>query len=335
MAPTQPTFREHLKTQQQRSPALSGDLAVLLGQVTSVAKSLAGEVRRAALGGRLGLVGGRNVSGEEQKKLDVVANDLVVEAFSGTGLIAAIVSEELAEPHQPERSATAPYVLCVDPLDGSSNTDINGAVGTIFGLFRRRGSGPPGATAQSLPQGSDLVSSGYVLYGPSTLLAYTAGAGVFGFTLEDESGEFLMSHDAIRCPSRGKYYSANLGNQGSWHPNIQAYLTHLTERDPSTRRPYSLRYIGALAADLHRSLIDGGLYFYPPDSKYVEGKLRLLYECAPLAFLIEQAGGRASTGTGRVLDVETRALHQRCPLVIGSADEVALYQTFLKNGKPS
>jgi fructose-1,6-bisphosphatase I len=163
-------------------------------------------------------------------------------------------------------------------------------------------------------------------------MVYTAGDGVFGFTLDAEQGEFLLTHDRIRCPQRGKYYSADLGNRRGWHPNIGRYLDWVAESDADTRRPYSLRYFGALVADLHRSLIEGGLYFYPGTEKQPDGKLRLLYECAPLAYVTEQAGGRASTGTGRILDLETREAHQRSPLVIGSAEEVALYETFLKNG---
>jgi fructose-1,6-bisphosphatase I len=166
------------------------------------------------------------------------------------------------------------------------------------------------------------------------MLAYTAGKGAYGFTLDNEIGEYLLTHDPLRCPARGNYYSANLGRCRDWHPHIQAYLDYVTQTDKGTGRPYSLRYIGALVADLHRSLIEGGIYFYPPDPKRAEGKLRLLYECAPLAFLTEQAGGRASTGTERILELETNAAHQRAPLVIGSADEVALYESFMKHGKP-
>ncbi len=179
------------------------------------------------------------------------------------------------------------------------------------------------------------MAAGYVLYGPGTLLVCSVGAGVDGFTLDSDIGEFLLSHASIHCPARGLYYSANLAHQGDWHPNLQAYLRFLTKPDAVAPRSYSLRYSGALVADLHRCLIEGGIYFYPADGQHPDGKLRLLYECAPLAYVVEQAGGRASTGTERVLDVEGHSIHQRAPLAIGSAQELALYEAFLKHGQPS
>ncbi len=310
------------------------ELQTILGRLAFIGRRLAGQIARATFLDQLGLAGTGNVSGEAQKKLDVVANDLLVEGFSSIGIIAMILSEELDEPLIPTGGSEGGYVLCIDPIDGSSNTDINGPLGTIFGVYRRQGGGPGERADVALPQGSEIVASGYILYGPSTQMVYTAGDGVFGFTLDTEQGEFLLTHDRIRCPERGTYYSADLGSQRGWHPNIGRYLDWVTESDAGTRRPYSLRYSGALVADLHRSLIEGGLYFYPGTAQQPDGKLRLLYECAPLAYLTEQAGGRASTGRGRILDIETREAHQRCPLVIGSAGEVALYETFLRNGSP-
>ena len=217
-----------------------------------------------------------------------------------------------------------------DPLDGSSNTDIDGAVGTIFGIYPRAGSGPVDEARDLLRKGSEQIAAGYVLYGPATVLVYTAGDGAFGFTLDEDRGEFVLTHDRIRCPARGHYYSANLGHIREWHRGIRKYIEYLTERDPATGRPYSLRYVGALVADLHRSLIEGGLYFYPADEGHANGKLRLLYECAPLGFVIEQAGGRASTGTQRILEVRAGAIHQRVPFVIGSAEDVELYESFMR-----
>ena len=328
------TLQKQIERHLQDQPRLASDLAPILDRMAFIGRRLAREVGRAAFLGRLGLAGGENVSGEAQKKLDVVANDVLVEAFSGTGLIAMILSEELEDPLVPEGGGKSSYILATDPIDGSSNTDINGSLGTIFGIYRRRDAEGQGNKSIPLPQGSDIVAAGYVLYGPSTLLVYTAGKGVYGFTLDMETGEYLLTHDRIRCPASGKYYSSNLGSLRGWHPNLQRYIDYMTENDPETRRPYSLRYIGALVADLHRCLIEGGIYFYPADAKYAEGKLRLLYECSPLAFVVEQAGGRAGTGKKRILDVETRAAHQRSPLVIGSTEGVALYESFLKDGKP-
>jgi fructose-1,6-bisphosphatase I len=359
--PTQPVpLSRHVEERLAGRGRFAAEMQTILNRIAFIGRRLSNEIARAPFLGRLGLAGADNRSGEAQKKLDVVANDLLVEGFSGLGTIAMILSEELDDPLWPDGGGNGPYVLCIDPIDGSSNTEINGPLGTVFGVYERRGSGSgregPGARPQgadsrrqaagagpqgaggghdnSLPSGSKIVASGYVLYGPSTLLVYTTGDGAFGFTLDSGQGEFLLTHDRIRCPERGKYYSANLGSRRGWHPNIGRYLDWVTESDPATGRPYSLRYIGALVADLHRSLIEGGLYFYPGTEKKPDGKLRLLYECAPLAFLTEQAGGRASTGNRRILEVETREAHQRTPLVIGSAGEVALYEAFLRNGKP-
>ena len=308
-------------------PARAADLAALLEQFAAAGKVIAREVRRAALSGRTGYSGGENVTGDRQKKLDIVGNDVVLDAFRQGGLVAGIVSEEDDQP-VPTATPEAPYVVCTDPIDGSSNTDINGPLGTIFSICRRpRGGG--------MPQGADIAAAGYILYGPSTLYAWSVGDGVAGFTLDEECCEFVLSHPSIRCPRRGRTISANLGRQREWDDHLKAYLAYVTDTDQATGRPYSLRYIGALVADLHRCLIEGGLYFYPPDPKNKDGKLRLLYECAPLAFLTEQAGGRASTGTGRVLEVEARSAHQRSPLAIGSADDVALFESFIRTGRPS
>lgn len=316
-------------------PSLAADLAAVIDPIAAAAKILAGEIRRAALRGRLGVAGGENPSGEAQKKLDVFANDTVLRAFAGAGVVAAVVSEEIREPKEVPGGDGARYVLCIDPLDGSSNSDINGPVGTVFGVHRRLGGGPPTAEREFLRRGTEQVGAGYVLYGPATLLVFTTGRGTDGFTLDDERGEFVLTHAGIRCPARGRYYSGNLGNQSSWDPKVRRFLDYLVQDDPATRRPYSLRYTGALVADLHRSLIEGGVYFYPSDSRNRDGKLRLLYECAPLALVIEQAGGRAITGTRRVLDLQATSVHQRVPLVIGSADDVALYERFQKDGPSS
>jgi fructose-1,6-bisphosphatase I len=289
-------------------------------------------MRRAALVGQLGLVGEKNATGDAQKKLDVFSNTTVVEAFVETGLVAALVSEEMEEVHHVTGESNARYVICIDPLDGSSNTDINNAVGTIFGIYRRVTIGPKSGVEDVLRQGSEQVAAGYVMYGTSTLLVYSSGHGVDGFTLDHDLGEFLLSHPHIRCPVRGRTYSANLGHANEWEPNIRKLIAHLGESDPATQRPYQLRYTGALVADVHRSLLEGGFYFYPADAAHAGGKLRLLYECAPLAYVVEQAGGRASTGRERILDVRAEAIHQRLPLVMGSAGDVALYEQFVASG---
>lgn len=328
------TLNRHILEEEQRHPEVAGHLSELLVQLGFAAKILAREIGRAALVGKLGLVGEKNPTGDSQKKLDVFANDTVVEAFAQTGLVAGIVSEELDEVKILSCEGKARYILCTDPLDGSSNTDINGTLGTIFGIYRRRTSGGCDVQSEILGQDAQQVSAGYVMYGTSTVLVYTCGHGAHGFTLDRELGEFLLSHENIRCPRRGRTYSANLARTREWHPNLQRFIEYLTYGNEATKRPYSLRYTGALVADLHRSVLEGGIYLYPADSGHPEGKLRLLYECAPLAFVLEQAGGRASTGLGRILDIPAKSIHQRVPLVIGSADDVALCERFLATGQP-
>ena len=321
------TLGRHVIEEEHRHHPTTGDLSRLLLQVAFVAKILAREIGRAALVGQLGLVGEKNATGDSQKKLDVFANNTAVEAFAETGLVAGMVSEELEQVKQIATGAQAKYWLYTDPLDGSSNTDTNGSMGTIFGIYRTsptdRSEQPP-----LLRKGAEQVVAGYVLYGTSTMLVYTSGHGVNGFTLDRELGEFLLSHQDIKCPQRGRYYSANLGHYYDWSPGVRKFIDYVEESDPTTGRPLGLRYSGALVADVHRILVDGGIYLYPPDAAHRDGKLRLTYECAPLGFVVEQAGGRANTGRGRILDIEPKSIHERAPLAIGSVNDVLLYEKF-------
>jgi fructose-1,6-bisphosphatase I len=323
------TLSRHLWQQQQlcNTPI---ELSILLEQISYTAKIMSREISRAALVGQLGLVGEKNATGDAQKKLDVFSNETVIEAFSDTGLVAALVSEELDEPKYLDCRNSTPYILCIDPLDGSSNADSAGALGTIFGVYRRvTQDGCCDLEHDLLRRGSEMVAAGYILYGTSTVLVYTCGCGVDCFTLDTSLGEFLLSQADIRCPTEGKYYSANLSYIQGWSPQIQTLIQFLN-REEADRSPYSLRYSGALVADVHRLLVEGGIYFYPPTKHQPDGKLRLLYECAPLAFVLEQAGGKASTGTHRTLDIQATSIHQRSPLVIGSAGSVDLYEQFLQ-----
>ncbi len=329
------TLNRHIIEEERRHPALAGELSELLVQLGFAAKILAREIGRAALVGKLGLVGEKNATGDSQKKLDVFANDTVVEAFAQTGLVAGIVSEELDEVKEISCESKARYILCIDPLDGSSNTDINGALGTIFGIYRRSSTCACDVQGEILGGTAEQVAAGYVMYGTSTLLAYTCGHGVYGFTLDRELGEFLLSHENFRCPERGRTYSANLARAGDWDPGIRKFVEYVTQTDRASGRPYSLRYTGALVADIHRSLVEGGIYFYPADPGHPDGKLRLLYECAPLAYLVEAAGGRASTGRQRILEVPAKSIHQRVPLAIGSTEDVSHYERFLTDGRHS
>ena len=322
------TLAGHLLGEQAEHPETESEFWTLVAQMAYVAKVISRETRRAALVGRLGLVGERNPTGDTQKKLDVFANEVALDAFHRSKLVAAIVSEELDEPTATLAGSAAPYILCIDPLDGSSNTDTNGSIGTIFGFFRRPDQGRGSGIETELRQGAALVASGYALYGPSTVFVYTRGRTVTGFTLDHDLGEFLLSHDALRCPPRGQTYSANLGRRQEWDPWIQRFVAHLGERDADSGRPYSLRYSGALVADLHRTLIEGGIYFYPADASHREGKLRLLYEGAPLAQIVETAGGRASTGRQPIAEITPTSLHQRIPVALGSREDVQRYEQF-------
>jgi fructose-1,6-bisphosphatase I len=319
------TIREYALRGKPAGGVAAGGVADILESLSTAGRAIALEVRRAALTGRTGYSGGENITGDRQKKLDLAGNQIVLDAFMKGGPVAAVISEEDDQP-VPTATPDAPFILCTDPIDGSSNTDVDGPLGTIFSICARRGGG-------RFPQGADIAAAGYILYGPSTIFACSAGDGAAAFTLDEDAGAWVGTHPALRCPRRGRTFSANLGRQREWHPHLRAWLDWVTATDKDTGRPWSLRYIGALVADLHRCLIEGGIYFYPGDPKHKDGKLRLLYECAPLAFLTEQAGGRAITGDKRILDVETTAAHQRSPLVIGSADDVAQYESFMKTGK--
>lgn len=322
------TLSRHIIADEHRHKGTTGEFSSLLEQVAFAGKLLAREVNRAALAGQLGTAGEQNATGDTQKKLDVIGNDIMMDAFARSRLVAGIASEELEEAEMMSTAPEARYLLCMDPLDGSSNTDVNAPLGTIFGIYRRLGTGTL-EVDEFLQPGTKLSAAGYVLYGTSTVLVYSVGRGVHGFTLDQSIGEFLLSHENIRCPTQGKVYSANVGRHKDWEKGVQKYLDYVTDRDKASGRPHSLRYTGALVADLHRCLLDGGIYFYPADPGNVNGKLRLLYECAPLAYVTEQAGGLATTGTRPILEVKPESIHQRTPIAIGSADNVSLYEKFI------
>jgi fructose-1,6-bisphosphatase I len=298
----------------------------LLNQTAFAAKIIAREVRRAALVGRLGLVGEKNPTGDAQKKLDVFANQVFLDAFAGAELVAGIVSEEVEAVSLVTCNEKSAYILCVDPLDGSSNSDNNGPVGTLFGFYRRHSAGGCDALEDELRGEARLEAAGYVMYGPSTILAYSLGDGVHAFTLDHDLGEFLLSHENLRCPERGPGFSVNLGHSPEWDPRVRDYVASLVKGEGGQA---SFRYAGAMVADLHRCLLEGGIYLYPADRAHPKGKLRLLYECAPAAFLAEQAGGAASTGFERILDLRPASLHDTTPLAIGSRENVARFERAL------
>ena len=329
------TIGRHLAESQVMHPGATGEFTNLLYDIALAAKLIAREVNHAGLTDILGLAGGINIQGEHQKKLDVFANDALVGIMTAAGRVGVIASEEDDEvlPVGID-GASGKYALVFDPLDGSTNTDVNSSIATIFGIYRRLTRGGPGTLTDVLQPGRDLVGAGYVLYGPSTMLVYSAGDGVHAFTLEPSLGEFVLSHDNITIPEKPAYYSVNQGYQSYWSRGVRAFTDWLQGLDPErTRKPLSARYIGAFAADFHRNLMEGGIFYYPRDAKdprLPDGKLRLLYEAAPMAFLAEQAGGAASDGRQPILDIQPRELHQRTPLFIGSGALVAEAEAYLQ-----
>ena len=306
-------------------------LSGLLSHAGLAAKIIAKEVAEAGLDNLLGKTGEINVQGEEVKKLDRFANDAFIRAFEYSGLVCTLISEEMEKPlHLAENLPEGKYILMIDPLDGSSNIDVDGAIGSIFSFYRRTEDTQHDSSEALLRKGSEQIMAGYVLYGPSTMLVYTCGEGVHGFTLHPGIGEFLLSHESIKIPAKGKTYSVNEGNYNRWQPTQQQFVDYLREEDRQTGRPYSARYAGTLVADFHRTILEGGIYLYPGNRDKPEGKLRLLYEACPLAFVVEQAGGRASTGNQRILDIQPEKIHQRVPLFIGSLQDVTLAEEFVQ-----
>ena len=333
MADTRVTLSQHLTSQHALLPAEhAAGVTAIVESLGRVAVVIARELAGAALGDRLGTEGGTNVSGDEVKKLDVWGHEVTLAALRQSGACAAVVSEEAREPiEMPEAGGPHGLVVCCDPVDGSSNLDVNGAVGTIFALRPGQGRRPAGPAA--LGRGTEQVAAGYVMYGPATTLVYTAGQGTHAFTLDRATGEFVLTHPSIRVPRRGKIYGINEGNVASWHPGQRAFVAYLRTPDAASGRPYSLRYSGAMVADVHRTLLGGGLFMYPADFSEParpRPKLRLLYEVAPMAFLVEQAGGRASTGTERVLDLQATEYHQRAAIILGSPDDVAMAEDYYR-----
>lgn len=318
------TLDHHIQERQRAHPNATGDFTALFQQIALAGKIIANRVRQAGLAGALGLTGDTNVQGEQVAKLDVFANRTMIRSLETGGHVCIMASEENEEPIAiPEHYPTGKYVVMFDPLDGSSNIDVNATIGTIFSVHRRVTVGKHGTVHDCLQRGSAQVAAGYIVYGSSTMLVYTTGDGVHAFTLDPSVGEFFLSHEDIRMPARGKLYSVNEGNYSKWTKGVQAWVDSLKKDDAATGRPYGSRYIGSLVADFHRTLLNGGVFAYPADSKNANGKLRLLYEAGPLAMIAEVAGGAAHTGEARVLDVNPETLHDRVPLFIGSKDDVA------------
>ncbi len=323
------TIERHVLDRQKQHPDATGSLTRLLYDIALTGKLIAREVNKAGLVDIVGETGTTNIQGERVQKLDEFANECFIKNFDHGGMLCLMGSEEADEPIAiPDKFATGEYVLLFDPLDGSSNIDANVSIGSIWSIYRRVTEPGHGSLVDLLRKGSEQVAAGYILYGSSTMLVYTTGAGVYGFTLDPGIGEFLLSHPNIEIPRKGNIYSINEGYRNVFFESTRRFLDYLQEDDASTGRPYSARYIGSMVADVHRTLLYGGLFMYPATHKAPGGKLRLMYEANPMGMVIEQAGGMASTGTERILDVQSTELHERIPLYMGSEEDVRLAVEF-------
>jgi fructose-1,6-bisphosphatase I len=330
------TFSQHIAERQKAFPDASGDFTALLQELMVAAKIISREVRKAGLVDALGLTGKINIQGEEVQVLDDFANETIVRNVGHTGHLCVMSSEEVEDVIPiPSGYPCGKYVLTFDPLDGSSNIDANVSIGSIFSIHRRISAAGPGRREDVLQPGGRQVAAGYVIYGSSTILVYAdRNGGVYGFTLDPSVGEFLLSHPSIRIPENGRIYSVNEGNSLVWSPRDRDLVERFKGNDNPAGKPYSSRYVGSLVADFHRNLLYGGLFLYPPDQKNKCGKLRLLSEAAPMAFIAEAAGGGAITGPERVLDVLPQDdLHQRVPLFVGSRREVEFVAAWYRKGE--
>jgi len=325
------TIERHIIEAERQFPEATGAFSSILYDIAFAAKMIGQEVRRAGLADILGYTGEVNVQGEEVRKLDEYANEVLFKALDHTGHLCGMASEEVEDFIPiPDRFPTGHYCVLFDPLDGSSNIDANVSVGTIFSIHRKVSDHPRGCIDDCLQAGFRQVAAGYVVYGSSTMLVYTTGNGVHGFTLEPGIGEFLLSHPHMCIPDEGqRIYSVNEGNYGKWSDGQRRLVDHLKGADGENAKPFSARYIGSLVADFHRNLLYGGMFMYPADAKSPKGKLRLLYEAAPLAMIAEHAGGAATDGKRRILEIAPEQLHERTPLYIGTREYVELAGRFL------
>ncbi|NTD97449.1 class 1 fructose-bisphosphatase [Agrobacterium tumefaciens] len=328
------TLGQFIIEKQADFPYAKGELSRLLRDIAIAAKIVNREINKAGLVDMIGHVGTTNIQGEKQKKLDVYADQQFIAALTSGGeccIIATEEEEEIIHIDSPV-SQNAKYIVCIDPMDGSSNTDVNVAVGTVFSIYRRKSLEGKASIKDVLQKGTEQVAAGYIIYGSSTMLVYTTGKGVNGFTLDPSIGEFCLSHPEMKIPESGITYSINEGNYVHFPEGVKQYIKYCQVEDESTDRPYTSRYIGSMVGDIHRSLINGGIYIYPTTARSPEGKLRLLYECNPMAFIIEQAGGKASTGFERILEIQPTAVHQRVPIFIGSIRMVEKAEEMMLNG---
>ena len=326
------TIERHIIDGERAHPGATGHLSGILRELALAFKVIYREVSKAGLVNILGMVGRENIHGEQVKKLDMFADEKIYQTTDHGGYLCVMASEE----HEdilpiPDQYPTGKYVLLYDPLDGSSNIEVNAPIGSIFSIYRRMTPSGQGTLQDCLQPGYKQVAAGYVVFGSSSMLVYTTGDGVHGFTLDPSIGEFLLSHENIRIPRRGRTYSINEGNSRYWSDGMRQYIAYLKEEDKATGRPYTGRYIGSMVADVHRTLLTGGIFMYPGDTRNPNGKLRLLYEANPMAFIVEQAGGRASNGSQRMVDITPSSLHQRTPVFLGSEEDVLACEEFLRD----
>ena len=325
------TLDEFILTRQKDFPFASGELSGLLQNIALAAKIVNNKINKAGLTNILGTTGDENVQGEIVKKLDIFANEAFINALKISGNCCGIASEENESfvCFEEKRNQRASYVVTFDPLDGSSNIDVNVSIGTIFSIYRRISPLGPCTEEDFLQKGSEQVAAGYIIYGSSTMLVYTTKNGVNGFTLYPSIGEFCLSHPNIKTPVNGLYYSLNQGNMCEYEKGVREFVKYCQDEEQSRKKPYGLRYIGSMVADIHRNLITGGIFMYPAMKSKPNGKLRLVYECNPMSLIVEQAGGLSTTGEQRVLDVEPKELHQRVPIYVGSSQMVYKAQEML------
>lgn len=325
------TLTRYVLEQQKKHPSATGDFTNLLNCIQTAVKAVSSAVRKAGIHRLYGIAGQTNVTGDEVKKLDVLANDLFINMLKSSYLTALLVSEENDNCIAVETEKSGRYIVCFDPLDGSSNIDCLVSIGSIFSIFRKKDDGPP-KQADCLQPGTEMVAAGYALYGSATMIVFSSGNGVNGFMYDPAIGEFLLTEHNMKIKPRGKIYSLNEGYEKYWDEPTKEYVRR--KKYPETGKPYGARYIGSMVADVHRTLVYGGIFMYPATSENKNGKLRLLYESAPMAYLIEQAGGMAITGTQRILEVQPTDIHDKCPVFMGSKEDVQevleLYQKYQK-----
>ena len=324
------TLTRHIMLEQSIHPDARGVFSALITQIALAGKIINSRVNMSGLAQMLGFAGSKNIHGESQQKLDVFADATFYDVLDHTGLIAGVLSEENVNIQQvPDKYPRGNYVICYDPLDGSSNIDVNVSIGSIFGIYRRVSMGNEAIDADFLQKGRELIGSGYIIYGSSTMMVYTTGHGVHGFTLDPTIGEFILSHENIKIPPKCSILSINESNRSNWNQWTHKYVEDILGRNTEKERFVVSRWIGSLVADLHRNLLKGGIFLYPADKRQPSGRLRLLYEAQPLAFIVEQAGGSSSDGYQNILDIEPKEIHQRVPLIIGNTEEVRMAEEYI------